>query len=75
MEPQRFSQFSAPGFRVPESILGNFGEPLVHGMSMEDEDVDEENMISHIAPEADPSRSTGGSVAVSSGTVGDENDG
>lgn len=27
----RFSQFSAPNFRVPSNFLGNIGEPLVHG--------------------------------------------
>ena len=30
-ETQHFSRFTAPNFRVPETILGNIGEPLTHG--------------------------------------------
>lgn len=28
---QHFSRFSVPNFRVPESVLGNIGEPLQYG--------------------------------------------
>ncbi|GJE84683.1 hypothetical protein PsYK624_007590 [Phanerochaete sordida] len=34
-QTQMRSRFSAVGFRVPETILGNIGESLVHGSSSE----------------------------------------
>lgn len=36
-----FSQFSAPAFRIPESIIGNLGEELEHGpLEEEIDDID-----------------------------------
>jgi hypothetical protein len=29
---QHFSQYSVPNFRVPDSILGNIGQPLNYGI-------------------------------------------
>lgn len=37
------SSFSAPQFRVAESIFGNFGEPLEHGASLLGEDAEEQD--------------------------------
>jgi hypothetical protein len=38
-DAQHFSQFSTANFKVPDSILGNIGQPLDHGT--EHVDVDE----------------------------------
>lgn len=36
-----FSQFSAPAFRIPESIIGNLGGELEHGpLEVESNDID-----------------------------------
>lgn len=52
-DAQHFSRFSAPRFRVPESIFGNIGEELTHGTNPADEEVDEDGNISSSVPDAD----------------------
>lgn len=43
---QHFSRFSTPGFRVPQSFLGNIGEHLVHNDNLSFVDTDEERELS-----------------------------
>lgn len=54
----RFSNFSAPQFRVTESIFGNFGEPLEHGASLlgEGEGEQEQNEVDEGIPTDDTPR-------------------
>lgn len=45
-DPQHFSRFTVPNFRVPSNFIGDIGQPLVHGQSMDPElsahrDIDE----------------------------------
>jgi hypothetical protein len=42
---QYASRFSAATFRVPDSILGNIGQPLDHSMEPLDEDTDIEAVV------------------------------
>lgn len=44
-ENQRFSRFSMPNFRVPQSFLGNIGEPLDYSGALVDENEYEDNGI------------------------------
>lgn len=34
--PSNYAHFSAIGFCIPDSIVGNLGEPLEHGLDIEE---------------------------------------
>ena len=45
---QHFSRFSMPNFRVPQSFLGNIGEPLDYNQPREGEDGFEDEAIAEL---------------------------
>lgn len=53
-----FSQFSAPAFRIPESIIGNLGEELEHGPLESEADVYEGDM--EVEDEGDSAKAVAG---------------
>lgn len=51
------SQFSAPAFRIPESIIGNLGEELEHGpLEVESNDIDVYEDDVEVGGEADSAK-------------------
>lgn len=49
-EEQCFSRFSMPHFRVPNSILGNIGQPLEYGNAGMDDGEEQDNGVDFAQP-------------------------
>ena len=52
-DAQHFSRFSIANFRVPESLLGNIGQPMDDGARRDDEDADVERDLDSLPIELD----------------------